>query len=177
MLRLRELKIVESMDELETVPEGKTLINTINAHSYNVAQKDGLFAEALAKGNYLIPDGASIVKACRWKKSKSKPTERIAGWDLFVMEMDRLNANSRGEKKVMFMGSSEKVLTLIRQRCAVDYPNLNVETYSPPYKPEFNDEDNRLIIEAINQADPDLLWIGMTAPKQEKWTYSHWRSV
>ena len=47
MLRLRELKIVESMDELETVPEGKTLINTINAHSYNVAQKDGLFAEAL----------------------------------------------------------------------------------------------------------------------------------
>ena len=62
---LRELKIVESMDELETVPEGKALINTINAHSYNVAQKDGLFAEALAKGNYLIPDGASIVKACR----------------------------------------------------------------------------------------------------------------
>lgn len=177
MLRLRELKIVESMDELETVPEGKTLINTINAHSYNVAQTDNLFAEALTKGDYLIPDGAGIVKACGWRKGMSRPKERIAGWDLFKMEMDRLNTNSKGEKKVMFMGSSEKVLTLIHQRCAVDYPNLKVETYSPPYKPEFNDEDNRLIIEAINQADPDLLWIGMTAPKQEKWTYSHWNDL
>ena len=50
-------------------------------------------------------------------------------------------------------------------------------TYSPPYKPEFSDEDNKAIIDAINAADPDLLWIGMTAPKQEKWTYSHWREL
>ena len=50
-------------------------------------------------------------------------------------------------------------------------------TYSPPYKPEFSDEDNKAIIDAINAADPDLLWIGMTAPKQEKWTYSHWSEL
>lgn len=46
-----------------------------------------------------------------------------------------------------------------------------------PYKPEFSDEDNRKIIETINQANPDLLWIGMTAPKQEKWTYQHWKDL
>lgn len=172
MLKLRDLHIVESKEELRKIPEGKTLINTINAHSYNVAQKDSLFAEALANGDYLIPDGASIVKACRWRKGLSKPKERIAGWDLFEMEMGRLN--EQAGKTVMFMGSSEKVLGLIRERCKVDYPNLKVETYSPPYKPEFSDEDNRKIIEAINRANPDLLWIGMTAPKQEKWTYSHW---
>ena len=50
-------------------------------------------------------------------------------------------------------------------------------TYSPPYKPEFSDEDNKAIIDAINNANPDLLWIGMTAPKQEKWTYSHWKEL
>lgn len=76
-----------------------------------------------------------------------------------------------------FMGSSEKVLSLIREKVAVDYPNLEVVTYSPPYKPEFSEEDNRAIIKAINDADPDLLWIGMTAPKQEKWTYSHWNEL
>ena len=175
MLKLRNLHIVESKEELRQIPDGKTLINTINAHSYNVAQKDVLFAEALANGDYLIPDGASIVKACRWRKGLSRPTERIAGWDLFEMEMGRLN--EQVGKTVMFMGSSEKVLGLVRQRCKVDYPNLMVETYSPPYKPEFSDEDNRLIIEAINHANPDLLWIGMTAPKQEKWTYSHWEQL
>lgn len=74
----------------------------------------------------------------------------------------------------MFMGSSQKVLDLIVKRAAEVYPHLKVVTYSPPYKPEFSDDDNKAIIDAINAADPDLLWIGMTAPKQEKWTYSHW---
>lgn len=180
-MKLNNLNIVCSQAELGNIPEGKVLINTINAHSYNTAQTDEAFAEALSKGDYLIPDGTSIVKACRWLKAKSQPKERIAGWDLFSFEMNALERKSeelrvKSEKclKVMFMGSSDKVLSLIRERAAVDYPNLEVVTYSPPYKPEFSDEDNQAMIKAINNADPDLLWIGMTAPKQEKWAYKHW---
>lgn len=174
MLKLKELSLLTSRRELSSLPDGKLLINTINAHSYNTALKDSLFAEALTKGDVLIPDGASVVMACRWLKAKSQPTERIAGWDLFVHEMDRLNQKGG---TCFFMGSSEKVLELIRKRAAVDYPNIKVETYSPPYKPEFSEEDNKGIIEAINKANPDLLWIGMTAPKQEKWTYTHWKEL
>lgn len=174
MIKLRTLHILESKDELCKLPEGKLLINTINAHSYNTALKDKLFAEALTKGDVLIPDGVSIVKACKWLNAKSQPKERIAGWDLFAFEMDKLN---RKGGKCFFMGSSEKVLNLIKKRAAVDYPNIIVETYSPPYKPEFSKEENDAIIDAINKANPDLLWIGMTAPKQEKWTYSHWNEL
>ena len=90
MIKLKELPIVESVDQLKTLPQGKLLINTINAHSYNTALKDSLFAEALIKGDVLIPDGASIVKVCKWLKMQSQPRERIAGWDLFVLEMNRL---------------------------------------------------------------------------------------
>ena len=129
MLKLKDIKIVESKKELEALPEGKLLINTINAHSYNTALKDAFFAEALMKGDALIPDGASIVMACRKLKAKTV------------------------------------------------YPNIRIETYSPPYKPEFSEEENRAIIEAINRANPDLLWIGMTAPKQEKWAYRHWNEL
>ena len=171
MLKLKDIKIVESKKELEALPEGKLLINTINAHSYNTALKDAFFAEALMKGDALIPDGASIVMACRKLKAKSQPTERIAGWDLFAMEMERLNQKGG---TCFFMGSSEKVLKLIREKAKTVYPNIRTETYSPPYKPEFSEEENRAIIEAINRANPDLLWIGMTAPKQEKWAYRHW---
>lgn len=170
MLRLRDLKLIERRDDLGSIPAGKILINTINAHSFNVAQKDALFSEALQNGDYLIPDGASIVKACRLLKAKSRPAERVAGWDLFEWEMNHLQPGG----KVMFMGSSEAVLKKIRQRAAADHPGLEVVTYSPPYKPEFSEQDNAAIIGAINVADPDLLWIGMTAPKQEKWAYSHW---
>ena len=176
-LQLKTLNIVCSLSELEGVPVGKKLINTINAHSYNTAQEDEAFAEALSKGDYLIPDGVSIVKACRWLKAKSQPKERIAGWDLLAFEMRRLNDKGKmtNEKlRVMFLGSSEEVLALIRERAAVDYPHLDIITYSPPFKPEFSDEDDQTMIGAVNRADPDLLWISMTAPKQEKWAYLHW---
>ena len=191
MLRLKDLTIVGDRGELSRIPAGKILINTINAHSYNTAQKDILFAEALQNGDYLIPDGASIVKACRWLKAKSRPTERVAGWDLFEFEMgvpsgshsgevivcehgNESGGMKKGRRRVMFMGSSEKVLSLICKRMSEVYPQWEVVTYSPPYKPEFSDEDNEAIISAINDADPDLLWIGMTAPKQEKWAYANW---
>ena len=210
MFRLKDLDILGSKAELAALPEGKLLINTINAHSYNTARKDELFAEALTNGDVLIPDGVSIVKACRWIKAKSLPKERIAGWDLFSFEMENLERKQCGmlnvecgannssldnsqsaladnpkfkiqnsefrspQRTVMFMGSSQKVLDLIVKRAAKVYPHLKIVTYSPPYKPEFSEEDNKAIIDAINTADPDLLWIGMTAPKQEKWTFSHW---
>lgn len=181
MFRLKNLNILGSKAELAALPDGKLLINTINAHSYNTARKDELFAEALTNGDVLIPDGVSIVKACRWIKAKSLPEERIAGWDLFEFEMNKLEECGRTlrspQRTVMFMGSSQKVLDLIVKRAAEVYPHLKIVTYSPPYKPEFSEEDNKAIIEAINAADPDLLWIGMTAPKQEKWTYSHWNEL
>lgn len=224
MFRLKNLNILGSKAELAALPEGKLLINTINAHSYNTARKDELFAEALTNGDVLIPDGVSIVKACRWIKAKSLPKERIAGWDLFSFEMENLERKQCGmlrtarrdacqsknvecgannssldnsqsvsadhstfntqhsplrspQRTVMFMGSSQKVLDLIVKRAAEVYPHLKIVTYSPPYKPDFSDEDNKAIVEAINAADPDLLWIGMTAPKQEKWTYSHWNEL
>ena len=221
MFRLKDLDILGSKAELASLPEGKLLINTINAHSYNTARKDELFAETLTNGDVLIPDGVSIVKACRWIKAKSQPKERIAGWDLFSFEMENLERKQCGmlnvecgannssldnsqsaladnscsgkrlyepsaklktqnsefrspQRTVMFMGSSQKVLDLIVKRAAKVYPHLKIVTYSPPYKPEFSKEDNKAIIDAINAANPDLLWIGMTAPKQEKWTFSHW---
>ena len=88
--------------------------------------------------------------------------------------MNRLNENGG---VCMFMGSSERVLSMIREKSKEIYPNIIVETYSPPYKPEFSAEDNSAIINAINKVNPDLLWIGMTAPKQEKWTYAHWNDL
>lgn len=103
-------------------------------------------------GDALIPDGASIVMACRKLKAKSQPVERIAGWDLFTMEMERLN---RKGGKCFFMGSSEKVLGLIREKAKTVYPNIQIETYSPPYKPEFSKEDNDAIIEAIFDFEPN----------------------
>lgn len=176
-MQLKRLIIANS---LERLPSGKLLVNTINAWSFVVAQKDEAFAEALREGDALIPDGKSIVWAAKFLKMSDAPKRRIAGWDLFVYEMGSVEEEAEKEgcrKTVMFMGSSEKVLALIKKRAASDYPQLDIVTYSPPYKTEFTAEDDAAIISAINTADPDLLWIGMTAPKQEKWACSHWKEL
>lgn len=173
-LKLRDLNFLKCRADIEKIPDGKVLINTINAHSFNVAQKDQLFADSLSKCDVLLPDGVSIIMACKLMRLKNCPEQRSPGWDLFEVEMKKLNQKGG---KVMFMGSSEHVLGLIRERSYLEYPNLEVHTYSPPYKAEFSDEDNAAIVKAINAVKPDLLWIGMTAPKQEKWIYSHWNEL
>lgn len=172
MLKLKTISLLGHRSELDTLPEGKVLINTINAHSYNTALNDTDFAEALLKGNALIPDGASIVLAFKFLRNEN--IERIAGWDLFLHEMNKLN---RKRGTCFFLGSSEDTLRKIKVKAKVLYPNIQVETYSPPYKPEFTERDNQQMIEAVNRIKPDLLWIGMTAPKQEKWAYTHLKEL
>lgn len=174
MFSLKKLDILHNKTSLSSLPRGKIIINTINAHSFNTAKKDPIFAEALEKSDILLPDGASIVMACRWLQARSQPLERISGWDLFKFEMDQLNKQGG---KCFFMGSTEKVLKLIQERAKKDYPNITVKTYSPPFKSVFSHEENEAMIDAINAEKPDLLWIGMTAPKQEKWLYTHQKNL
>ncbi len=80
--------------------------------------------------------------------------------------------NRREQESCFFLGATDETLAAIRARMAVDFPNVRVAgTYSPPFKPVFSDEDNERMVAAIHAAAPDVLWVGMTAPKQEKWIY------
>ena len=143
-------------------------INTINAHSYNVAQKDVEFATTLLDSDYVIPDGQSIVWARRLLLKEN--IKRIAGADLFFWEMERMNKENGS---VFFLGSTNKTLDKIKEKLIQEYPNVIVNVYSPPYKASFSEEENNEMISAINKANPHVLFVGMTAPKQEKWIAQH----
>ena len=69
------------------------------------------------------------------------------------------------------MGSSVKTLEKIVKKINREYPNIKVGVFSPPFKAAFTKEENDLIITKINEFKPDVLFVGMTAPKQEKWTH------
>lgn len=155
-------------DNLESLPDAKLLISTLNAHSYNVSKTDTLFHEALIKSDVLIPDGVSIVLSMRFLKGEK--IKKIAGADLFFYEMNRLQQKGGS---CFFLGSSTPTLEKIKARAAKDYPNVQVNSYSPPYKPEFSKEDNVAMLYEVNKCKPDVLFVGMTAPKQEKWAYQN----
>lgn len=158
--------------EVTSIPHEKVLINTINAHSFNVSKHDKQFQEALHNSGVLIPDGVSVVWAYRWLTGRR--LKKIAGADVFFYEMERLQ---RMGGKCFFLGSSDFILEKIRSKVADDYPKVKVFTFSPPYKAKFSEEENKRMVGKVNAIQPDVLFIGMTAPKQEKWAYKHFTQL
>ena len=156
----------------EIVSGNKLVINTINPHSYCVAKEDELFRQALQQSDVLLPDGVGIVYAARILNKQK--IQRITGSDLHMYLLDV--AQKRG-LKVFYLGASAKTLQMIEAKIAAEYPAIRVATYSPPYKPEFSAADSRQMIEAVNAFAPDVLFVGMTAPKQEKWVSQHHTSI
>jgi len=146
----------------------RIIVNTINPHSYVVAKNEPRFANALNEADFVVPDGSGIVLGVKIR-NKLK-IERIAGFDVFELLMNR--ANSEG-LKVFFLGASAQTLVAIQKKAAVQYPSAIVKTYSPPFKAEFSVEENKEMISIVNEFEPDILFVGMTAPKQEKWLADH----
>jgi N-acetylglucosaminyldiphosphoundecaprenol N-acetyl-beta-D-mannosaminyltransferase len=95
--------------------------------------------------------------------------EVVNGPDLFEALCQQLNEKKTGTK-MFFLGSTPENLKAIEEKFKVDFPNLGiVGTYSPPYKPQFSAEDLADMIERVNKSQADILWVGLGAPKQEKW--------
>lgn len=147
---------------------GKILINTINQYSFCIAKKDVAFKKALQQSDILLPDGMAVVAAVQLLNGQK--IKKIAGADIHHFLLEDLN-NKGGS--CFYLGSSEKTLLKITTRLSNEFPNIKVGTFSPPYKSEFSDADNQQMIAAVNAFQPDVLFVGMTAPKQEKWSFAH----
>lgn len=160
--------LADDLKNINLKNKDKFIINTINPHSYIVAKRDKFFAEALKKSDLLIPDGSGIVLAAKFINDME--ISKFAGADLHEFLLKRVN-NTNG--KVFYMGSSPATLKKLKEKVNKNFPNIKVETFSPPFKDSFSQEENSEIINKINNFKPDVLFVGMTAPKQEKWLYNN----
>ena len=169
-VRIDQLSLDEFIDDTENAinSDRKILLSCANPHSLVTAQSDSDFMNALNSSDHVVADGAGIILVSNFLGLNK--IHRITGHDYFSALMSRANAQDK-KYKVFFMGSSGKVLNLIEHKTNEVYKNINlVGTYSPPFG-DWTEEENNKIIDAINLANPDILWIGMTAPKQEKWMF------
>jgi len=157
-----------SVDQIPYLTEGKVLINTINPRVFTISRENKLLKTAFEKTEYLIEDGQYFAFAPLLLQGKM--ISKISGTKVFYHLMRRANEN-RG--KVFLLGSTEKVLRLMKERAIKDYPNVKIESLSPPYRESFTKEENNEIIEQINNFVPDIVFVGMTAPKQEIWAYQN----
>jgi len=154
---------LESLSTSEQV-----LVHTINQYSYCIAEQDPEFKRSLKGSDILLPDGIGMVIAA--KLLHNKKVKKIAGADLHSFLLEKLN---REHGSCFYLGSSEGTLQKIEDKIRTEYPNIRVGSYSPPFKNKFSEQDDKIMIEEVNQFEPDVLFIGMTAPKQEKWAYAN----
>lgn len=175
------MKFVEAInynvfsDDLSLISYDNTsckVINTISPNSYGVATKDKEFKKALRATDYLVLDGVYFAFAAMLLKGKNIKANQ--GPDVFYHFMNRLNLTG---SKVFFLGSSISTLKKIKDRAEKEYPNMIVEYFSPPYKPEFSEKENKQMIDSINAFKPQVVFVGMTCPKQEKWSIKHREQV
>jgi N-acetylglucosaminyldiphosphoundecaprenol N-acetyl-beta-D-mannosaminyltransferase len=158
-------------DKLSLIPikNGAThVINTISPNSYGLSTIDKNFNNALKKSDYLVLDGVYFTLASIMLQGKN--IQRNQGPNVFYHFLERLK---KTKGKAFFLGSSPQTLKKIEERIKKEYPEIRAEFYSPPFKSEFNDEDNASMISAVNNFKPDVLFVGLTCPKQEKWSIQH----
>ncbi|GAB3900622.1 WecB/TagA/CpsF family glycosyltransferase [Larkinella knui] len=160
------------LDQLPIGGQNTLLINTMSPNSYGLARKDALFEKSLKNCDVLTLDGIGVALGSILLNGKN--IRKIAGADTF----DYLAAyfNQRGGR-CFFVGSTEATLQKIVAQLAKDFPRLEADYYSPPYKDELTAEDSAPIIERINAFQPDVVFVGMSAPKQEKWAYQNKSSL
>ena len=143
-----------------------------NVHTTVMAYEDKEYKKIQNGGFMALPDGKplSIVS----KERGFKDAQRITGPDL-MGELFKLS-KEKGYTHY-FYGSTVSILNKLKSELKNEYPNLKVVgMYSPPFN-EITTEDDHKIIKDINDVKADFLWVGLGAPKQERWMYEHRNKV
>lgn len=145
------------------------LIATANAEMVMLAQADAKLATILAAADLVVPDGAGVVWAARHHGQAI--AERVAGFDL---TQRLLAVSARSGYRVYFLGGAPGVAEAAAVAAQQHYPGLRIVGIRNGF---FQDSEQAAIVDAINQAQPHILFAALGVPKQEKWLYCHLESL
>ena len=139
-----------------------------NVHTSVMAREDDQYRDILNGAAYVFADGKPVAEAI--KKMSNVPSERVAGPDF----MGRFFAATEDKSlSHFFYGSTDATLEGLKKNLSEKYPGLDIKGfYSPPFK-ELSDKEDEEIIDMLNSSGADIIWVGLGAPRQEKWMAEH----
>jgi len=138
-----------------------------NVHMTIEAFLDNKFSDVVNNADITTPDGMPLAKAIRMLYNIDQ--DRAAGMDLMP---DLMKISEEKNLSIFLYGSTNKVLAQIISRAKVEFPNLVLNVYSPPFK-TLSDEEKDNIVTMINEKKPDFIFVALGCPKQEKWMAEH----
>jgi N-acetylglucosaminyldiphosphoundecaprenol N-acetyl-beta-D-mannosaminyltransferase len=160
-------QFIEKIEELVSKKEC-TYVCFSNVHTIVTSQTDTELSKITNQSAIVAPDGMPVVWTA--KLLGAKQIEKCSGPDM-MEEIFKLS--DRKAYSHYFYGGTNDTLLKLKEKLIDKYPNIKiVGMYSPPFRPLTKEEDE-MIIRQINEANPDFIWVGLGAPKQEKWMAEH----
>lgn len=141
------------------------MVVTPNLEILQALEKDPSVQEALAKADYVVPDGIGVVMIA--KKLGTPLKQKVAGVELAA---HLLEVAAKNGKRVYFLGGKPGVAAIAKKNLEEKYPAIQIVGLRDGY---FKPEDEPAIIEEINALNVDMLFVCLGAPKQEKWMAAH----
>lgn len=139
-----------------------------NVHTTVTSFEDKSYCDIQNGGIMAIPDGGPLSTV--GQKRGFKNMKRTTG-PSYMEEILKISAQ-KGYRHY-FYGSTKETLEKLYKALQHDYPGIQIAgMYSPPFRP-LTEEENHLVVERINETQPDFVWIGLGAPKQERWMAEH----
>lgn len=160
--------VVDQMEEWISLRNRGHFITLTNVHSVMEAKRDVSFREILNSADLSVPDGMPLVwlgllRGCRLRR-------RVDGPDLF---MEFCRETSEKSYTHFLYGGASTIPEKLAEKLGETFPMIKVVgTYSPPFRPLTQEEDAQ-VTNMINRAAPDVLWVGLGCPKQERWIFEH----
>jgi len=143
-------------------------VTVTGVHGVIESWRDKEICEIHNNAGLVVPDGMPLVWISQLKGQEN--VSRVYGPELMLRLCE--HSLEEGYRHYLY-GGAEGVPELLKEELIKIYPGLEVVgTYSPPFRPLTEDED-RDVIKMINEDRPDILWIGLSTPKQEKWMAEH----
>lgn len=142
-----------------------SMIFTPNPEIVMMAQKDLEYKDILAEGDLVIPDGIGIIMASRIKKLGLD--KRLPGIEMMESILKYCN---NAKKSIYLLGSTAENVENAANNIQKEYPNIDIKGYHDGF---FDENEELRIVDKINEVKPDILFVALGAPKQEKWMYKH----
>ena len=142
-----------------------SMIFTPNPEIVMMAQKDLEYKNILSEGDLVIPDGIGIILASRIKKLGLE--ERLPGIEMMESILKYCN---NAKKSIYLLGTSSENVEKAANNIKEAYPNIKIAGYHDGF---FDEAEELKIVDRINEVKPDILFVALGAPKQEKWMYKY----
>jgi N-acetylglucosaminyldiphosphoundecaprenol N-acetyl-beta-D-mannosaminyltransferase len=137
-------------------------------HGVMESQRDPQLALVHNQSGLTVPDGMPLVWCCH--RAGRPATRRIYGPDLMLAVLQRAAENGWSN---YFYGGAEGVAELLAQRMCTTFPDLIVGgTESPPFR-QLTEQEGVAVRTRINTSGAQLVWVGLSTPKQERWMAQH----